>query len=563
MLEIYLQEIQCDEETNEVGADEPYVLVTTVDLTGPVPGYEVFQYGPYGDVDEGEARPGELPPFVFFGKEILPAEPRRPFWGRAGKARNLANPDDAIFIVSLMENDNGSPSALRGIVKGLVGASVFGSTGLDRAQRVKALINDIGSALNTPTGFPNGDDRVGPPTELRFTQEELARAEAGQRVERSLAFEGDGGAYKLTFRARNPDSWRRWFQIEPRARFNQITPVAAVARRPDHMDIFKIGFDGAVWSSWWHADDRGWRDWFPIHPRTIFAQEAPITAVARRADHLDLFVTGFNGAIWSSWWHEDDLGWRDWFQIHPETVFRQDRPVAAVARMPEHMDIFRVGFDGAVWSSWWHGEGDPGGWRPWFRIEPATLFPTEARVSALARREDQLDLFIVGHDGAVWSSWWHEGRTWAPWFQIHPETVFPHDQQIASVGRAPEQIDIFTIGHDGAVWSSWWHGDGDPGGWRPWFQIHPETRFPTRAQVSAISREPDHMDLFVTGQDNAVWSCWWHADEQGWRPWFQLHPQTRFSQEHAVAVTARRSDQMDLFKVGFDGAVWSAWWSPD
>ena len=338
-----------------------------------------------------------------------------------------------------------------------------------------------------------------------------------------------------------------------------VTSIVATARLENHMDIFRVSLDGTVWSSWWHDDAQSWRPWFQIHPETNFAQSAPLTAVARRSDHLDLFITGHDGAIWSSWWHDDAQSWRSWFQIHPEARFRQDRPVAAVARISEHMDLFRVGYDGTVWSSWWHN--DTKGWRPWFQIHPETVFPKEARVTALARRADHLDIFVVGHNGAVWSSWWHDdAQSWRPWFQIHPETVFRYDQEIVPVSREPEHIDLFTIGHDGVVWSSWWHNDAQS--WRPWFQIHPETRFATTARVTAVSRRPDHLDLFVTGLDGAVWSCWWHDDAQGWRPWFQIHPETVFDQDHPVAAVARQSEHLDLFKVGFNGAVWSAWWSP-
>ena len=338
-----------------------------------------------------------------------------------------------------------------------------------------------------------------------------------------------------------------------------VTSIAAVSRLQNHMDIFRVGLDGTIWSSWWHDDVQSWRPWFQIHPQTKFAQESPLTAVARRSDHLDLFITGHDGAIWSSWWHDDAQGWRPWFRIHPQTVFRQDRSVAAVARISEHMDLFRVGYDGAVWSSWWHD--DAKGWRPWFQIHPERVFPKEARVTALARRADHLDIFVVGHNGAVWSSWWHDdAQSWRPWFQIHPETVFRYDQEIFPVSREPEHIDLFTIGHDGAVWSSWWHNDAQS--WRPWFQIHPETRFATTARVTAVSRRSDHLDLFVTGLDGAVWSSWWHDDAQGWRPWFQIHPETVFDQNYPVAAVARQSEHLDLFKVGFNGAVWSTWWSP-
>jgi hypothetical protein len=121
MLSICLDSIHCNEETDEVGADEPYVLVTSVDLessvsvagfTVPLPAFEVVRYG-FDDVDEGETHgtPGRS----------------QSFWGPTGDPRNLSAPDAAIFVVGLMENDDGDPEALRGIVKGLVGSSVLGS----------------------------------------------------------------------------------------------------------------------------------------------------------------------------------------------------------------------------------------------------------------------------------------------------------------------------------------------------------------------------------------------------------------------------------------------------
>jgi hypothetical protein len=301
----------------------------------------------------------------------------------------------------------------------------------------------------------------------------------------------------------------------------------------------------------------GWRHWFQIHPETVFNQQKPVTAIARLENQVDLFKVGLDGAVWSSWWNDDGQGWRGWFPIHPETVFRQDRPTTIIARVSQHLDLFRVGFDGRVWSSWWNEDVQE--WRPWFQIHPEIDFDTSARITALARRQDHIDLFIVGKDGRVWSSWWHDDDiAWRPWFQIHPETVFAVDQEIVPLSRTSDHLDLFTVGLDGAVWSSWWHDDDI--GWRPWFQIHPETRFAPNSRVTAITRSPDHIDLFVTGLNGAVWSSWWHDDDIGWRPWFPIHPETIFSQEHPVTALSRQSDHIDLFKVGFDGAVWSSWW---
>ncbi len=108
------------------------------------------------------------------------------------------------------------------------------------------------------------------------------------------------GAFRVTVAALDPvrgtvilrtarEAWRPWFIPRAEQSFNRLVPVAAVAREREHLDVFKVGRDRAVWSTWWHGDGdpAGWRPWFPIHPETVFAQDMPVTALARRSDHLD------------------------------------------------------------------------------------------------------------------------------------------------------------------------------------------------------------------------------------------------------------------------------------
>src|SRR5690348_8680105 len=196
MVAIYLNTIHCDEGTNELTADEPFVLVTVVDLAAsvtvagfpvPLPAFEVVKFGPFANFTKGKTQPTHFTPGV------LPS-----FWGVSGIPMALKDPDKAIFVVSLMENDDGDPEALRGIVKGIVGGSVLGTLSFDRQTKVTSLIRDVNSALGTPTGAPNFDDKIGSPQELRFSVEELIQAEGGQTVSKMLNFDGDGGRYTLT-----------------------------------------------------------------------------------------------------------------------------------------------------------------------------------------------------------------------------------------------------------------------------------------------------------------------------------------------------------------------------
>lgn len=189
MLKIYLKQIKCNQETNEVGADEPFVLVTAVDLASSAiaPAFDVVKYGPFADVDKGETHraPGI----------------NQSFWGLNNSPASLSDPDNAIFVVSLMENDDGQPDTLRTMVKAAVATSVLSSLSFSRRDKVVKLIRDINGALRTPTGFPNIDDKVGSPIELRFNAAELAQAEAGRTVQKTMLFVGDGGRYTLTFEA--------------------------------------------------------------------------------------------------------------------------------------------------------------------------------------------------------------------------------------------------------------------------------------------------------------------------------------------------------------------------
>jgi hypothetical protein len=167
MIGMYLDTLHCEEGTNEVGSDEPYVLVTIVDLKAvrqvagfpvPLPASEVVIFGPFEGVSKGTTR------FAHFTPNLLPS-----FWGVDGVPAPLKNPDDAIFVVGLMENDNGNPEKLRGIVKGIATGSVFANLSFDRATKVTSLIHDVNSALETITGGPNFDDKIGDPQELRFS----------------------------------------------------------------------------------------------------------------------------------------------------------------------------------------------------------------------------------------------------------------------------------------------------------------------------------------------------------------------------------------------------------
>jgi hypothetical protein len=145
----------------------------------------------------------------------------------------------------------------------------------------------------------------------------------------------------------------------------------------------------------------------------IFPARAPVAAVSRGQNQLDLFVTGNDGKIYTSWWSPES-GWsgidNNWRPIGGG--FPAGTPVAAVARGRNQLDLFVTGNDGKVYTSWWSPEsgwsGIDNNWRPL-----GGVFPAGAPVEALSRRPNQLDLFITGNDGSVHTLWWSPGSGWS------------------------------------------------------------------------------------------------------------------------------------------------------
>src|SRR5260370_14617204 len=53
-----------------------------------------------------------------------------------------------------------------------------------------------------------------------------------------------------------------------------------------------------------------------MHHEVKMQPGAMVTALVPRDGHIDLFATGTDGAVWSTWW-EAPFGWQSWFLVLP------------------------------------------------------------------------------------------------------------------------------------------------------------------------------------------------------------------------------------------------------
>jgi hypothetical protein len=346
--------------------------------------------------------------------------------------------------------------------------------------------------------------------------------------------------------------------------FSPEATASAVARMPNNLDLFICGTNGRVYTSWWSVN----QEWSGIGNKWVslggsFAPGARVSAVARMQDHFDLFVCGDNGHVYTSWW-SGASGWsgtkHGWKSLGGWPSFPPGAHVSALARKPDNLDLFICGNDGHVYtSSWSAGHKWDGRWQ-----SIGHSFAPGATVAAVARMPDHIDLFVCDNDGCVYTSWWSSGSGWSGvthgWKSLGGRHFFPPGAHVSALARKPHILDLFICGNDGHVYTSWWSAGHE------WSGIHGSWKsiggfFAPKAIVTAVARTPDHIDLFVCGKNGRVYTSWWSGDS-GWsginHNWMVLGG--AFLSGAEVSAVARMPNSLDLFVCGKDGLVYTSWW---
>ena len=320
--------------------------------------------------------------------------------------------------------------------------------------------------------------------------------------------------------------------------------VTSVSRSRDLLDLFAVGFDGGAYSTFWNPDG-GWFDrWFRLIDPNFGDQftvppQSELSVLSRFANHLDLFAVGRDSAVYSTFWDANGGWFNHWFRLG-DTNFADGFKVpirslvSSLSRFTDHIDLFVSGFDGGVYSTFWDVNG---GWfNRWFRlIDPnfgdQFTIPPGSPVSCLSRFTDHIDLFVSGRDGGVYSTFWDANGGWFNhWFRLI-DTNFgdhftvPPGSPVSCLTRFRDHIDLFVSGRDGGVYSTFWDANG---GWfNHWFRLGDPNfgdnfTVPPGSRVSALSRFQDHIDLFVMGRDGGVYSTFWDANGGWFGHWFRV-----------------------------------------
>ncbi len=284
-------------------------------------------------------------------------------------------------------------------------------------------------------------------------------------------------------------------------------------------------------------------------------------SVARMPERLDTFWIASDESVWTNWWFANfnNAQWNSPIQIAPPGSAAFDT-VTVTARTPLHLDAFWVHTDGSVWSNWWDLNANNGNWNTPFPIAP----PGSARgskIAAVSRTPDHVDVFWIGRDGSVQSNWWDANLNNAQWntpFNVAPPGSARFGM-IAAVSRTPDHLDVFWIGKDKSVNSNWWDVNFNNGRWNTPFQI----AGPGSAkygQITAVCRTPDHLDAFWITPRGAVASNWWDANVNNARWNTPFLVAGNGSARGGITAVSRTEQHVDVFWVAPDGSVGTNWW---
>jgi CubicO group peptidase (beta-lactamase class C family) len=324
--------------------------------------------------------------------------------------------------------------------------------------------------------------------------------------------------------------WLGWWTMR-QGRAMSGSPVTAVSRKPNQLDAFVVGLDGHIYTAAWKAGDfvDRWSDWWPVQQNAagtwivVLPVPGAVTAVSRDPNKLDIFVVGSDGFIYTAAWDAAIAGgWRGWWRIWGCQT-QSGSTVSAVTRDPNKLDIFVVANDGGIYTAAWDA-AVAGGWRGWWRVGDAGS-SWGGTVSAVARDPNKLDIFVVANDGFIYTAAWDVAIAggWRGWWRIWGCQT-QSGSTVSAVTRDPNKLDIFVVANDGFIYTAAWDA-AVAGGWRGWWRVLScQTR--PGGTVSTVARDPNKLDIFVVANDGFIYTAAWSAAiAGGWRGWWPIGAQ--------------------------------------
>jgi hypothetical protein len=406
---------------------------------------------------------------------------------------------------------------------------------------------------------------------------------------------------------------------------NPRSQITTISRAPSHLDLFTVNADGNVCTNSYVDITRNWQNqWRIIDDNFTVVPGSKIAAVARVSTHMDIFVVGNDGRVWSTYW-DAYVGfgswpptWASWYQLPPLPianygVFLPGTPISAVSRGANHLDIYLVDSNGQVVTDCWDANQNNGQWQAWKQVSfDPSGFATGTTITAISHLPDfrtsdptttNVDLFGVDKAGNVmWDSsapigpvgaggsYTYGYGSWSPTGSI--AAGVSNTMVVGAVYRRPREslqwiginindfddVNIFVVADDSHVYTNWRNQRLNGGLWHTWSAVGALQTFGYQqhnfggVSIAVTARTDTHMDIFVLDAAGDVMTNSWDETSVfqpagNWHAWTAVDQiidsngfHTLNSAASVVTAVNRGTSHLDIFLISYDGRAMSDWW---
>lgn len=326
----------------------------------------------------------------------------------------------------------------------------------------------------------------------------------------------------------NGVDWLPWTQVPGRPAYGAVqgNDVAATVSGADEITLVTLDRKGLL-NSIHRRPDALWVGWFVAGPPYSWYRTPNSIGAASNLGVVYAWPPVYFRASSYYWIEKGDGGNQE--SAAADIPLSDGAPVSAVARSDRHVDAFMVAEDGSI-QGFRMAHSAPSEadivYDKWFRVG-TLIAPKRSPVAAMAPGASHLDLFVVGRDGRVHNAWWDVANDggWADWFPVSSaEETFPARAPLTAVSRRPGHTDLFAVGHDGRIYSSWW--DQDPNAQWPQkaytvippveYRPNVDGPFELTEQLTEAALQKRRADIYATYVNN--------SDEPGVDPWGRNNP---------------------------------------
>ncbi len=224
--------------------------------------------------------------------------------------------------------------------------------------------------------------------------------------------------------------WTGWTNIGgPNS--GPLEPGYRVAQNLDGiMEIFGTDTNSFVWHNYQTTGDGSWTGWQSLGNTPV----NPQIQVARNIDgRLELFGIGTNGYLWHDWQEIPGTNsWSGWdgndFTNATGGVYEGVNPGFVVAENSDGLlEVFTVANDGNVWHDYEKTFGPTNySWSYWYNLGGSGTANLNPQLAVANTDDGRLQVFGVGQDTNVWSSWQSApgGGTWNAWTNFGGNVMF-------------------------------------------------------------------------------------------------------------------------------------------